>query len=154
MHGVELAEGDAPARLRALPSWLLNQAALSATRLVADALASAGARRYHYALLTALDEGGPASQATLSRRTTIDGSDMVATINELLARGLVDRAPDPTDGRRNVVTITGKGRRELGKLDQLVAGVQDELLASLSPAERERLTRLLARVVDHHSVRR
>jgi MarR family transcriptional regulator, lower aerobic nicotinate degradation pathway regulator len=107
-------------------------------RLVSAGLAGAGARRHHYSLLAALDEGGPASQAALSRRTTIDRSDMVATINELLERGLVDRIADPTDRRRKVVSITPAGRRELRRLDRLLAGVQDDFLAPLPAAERDR----------------
>jgi MarR family transcriptional regulator, lower aerobic nicotinate degradation pathway regulator len=151
---MEIAGEDAPARLRALPTWLTNQAALAASRLVSAGLAGAGVRRHHYALLAALDEAGPANQAALSRRTTIDRSDLVATISELLDRGLVDRVTDPTDRRRNLVSITPQGRRELRKLDRLLAGVQEQFLAPLSPAERERLARTLTKVVDHHANRR
>ena len=151
---VEAADEVAPARLRALPTWLVNQAALTASRLVAAELAGVQTRRYHYSLLAALEELGPASQAALSRRTTIDRSDLVATINELRERGLVDRIADPTDRRRNVVSITPRGRRELRKLDRLLARVQDDFLAPLSAAERERLVRSLTRVVDHHADQR
>lgn len=145
------ADGKASARLRALPSWLINQAAITANRLVADGLSGAGTRRHHYALLAALDEEGPASQADLSRRIMIDRSDMVATINELGEQGLVERTPNLTDRRRNVVTITPAGRQQLRTLDRIVAGAQDELLASLSAGERAQLVELLTRVVDHHA---
>jgi len=146
-----IAEGKGSAGLRALPSWLINQAAIAANRLVADGLAGAGTRRHHYALLAALDEVGPASQADLSRRIMIDRSNMVATVNELSEQGLVERTPSPIDRRRNVVTITAAGRRHLRKLDRLVATAQDELLASLSAEERARLVDLLARIVDDHA---
>jgi MarR family transcriptional regulator, lower aerobic nicotinate degradation pathway regulator len=149
--GMETAGFRAPARLRALPSWLLNQAAAPGNRLVTEALTRAGARRYHFALLAVLDEGGPASQAALSRRTTIDRSDLVATVNELAEQGLLVRTPDATDRRRNVVTITPVGRRQLRKLDRLLVGIQDELLAPLSADEREQLVGLLTRVIDHHA---
>jgi len=33
----------------------------------------------------------------------------------------------------------------------LLTGIQDELLAPLSPGERDQLTRLLSRVLQHHS---
>lgn len=148
---MESREGVVPSRLRALPSWLVNQTAVPATSLVSTALASADARRNHYKVLAALDEYGPASQATLSRRGGIDRSDMVAAINELADRGFVERAPDPTDRRRNVVTLTRKGRGRLRTLDRLVAQAQDELLAPLSPRERAQLVDLLTRVVDHHA---
>jgi hypothetical protein len=38
----------------------------------------------------------------------------------------------------------------LQRLDELLAGVQNELLAPLAPAERELLIRLLTRLLDHH----
>src|SRR5215470_1934891 len=145
------ASGSAAARLRAQPSWLINQIAIPANRLVAEGLARAGTRRYHYSLMAALDEVGPASQAELSRRTTVDRSDMVAAVNELVVQGYVERSPDPGDRRRNVVTMTPAGRRRLRRLDRLLAEMQDQLLAPLSPKERTCLSTLLARLVDHHA---
>ena len=148
---MERAERRHPARLRALPSWLINQAAITANRLTTQELAGAGMRRYQFALLTALAEAGPASQAELSRGTSIDRSDMVATINDLAERGLVERMPDPADRRRNVVTITPAGRRELQALDRGVKQAQDALLAPLSAEDRAQLVELLTRVVEHHA---
>jgi MarR family transcriptional regulator, lower aerobic nicotinate degradation pathway regulator len=145
------ADDGTPARLREMPSWLLSQAAAHAHRLLTERLATAGARGYHYRLLAALQELGPASQAALGRRTGIDRSDVVAALNDLAARGWVERSPDPTDRRRNVVSLTPAGTAHFRRLDRLVVGVQAELLAPLSPAERRLLRGLLARVLEHHS---
>ncbi|MCZ7440390.1 MarR family transcriptional regulator [Micromonospora sp. WMMC241] len=142
-----------PARLAALPSWLITQTALRAGRLVSDGLAAVDARGYHFRLLATLDEFGPASQATLGRRSGIHVSDVVAALNELAERDLVDRAPDPADRRRNVVTVTPAGRRQLRRLEKQLTAVQDELLAPLSPTERAQLTGLLSRVLTHHTRR-
>ncbi|MEV4391984.1 MarR family transcriptional regulator [Nonomuraea sp. NPDC049607] len=141
----------APARLRSLPSRLLAHVAMQADRLVTERLADADARKWHYAVLVALREAGPASQAELSRRTGIYRSDMVALLNELAERDLVERAPDPADRRRNVISMTERGRDRLTRLDALVDTVQDELLAPLTGPERDQLTGLLARLRDHHS---
>ncbi|MEV6953383.1 MarR family transcriptional regulator [Streptomyces sp. NPDC051183] len=145
-------EGQAvPARLRELPSRLLGQASTHAQRLVTEGLNGADARKWHYAALVALEEFGPASQAELSGRTGIHRSDLVAVINELAERELVERAPDPGDRRRNVITLTPPGRRRLRKLEQLLAAAQEELLSPLSASEREQLVRLLGRLVEHHA---
>lgn len=142
-------DGAALARLRSLPSRLLTHTAMHAERLVNERLGGAGAHRWHYAVLVAL-QPGPASQATLSRHTGIYRSDMVAVIYELAARGYVERTPDSTDRRRNVITITKNGRRHLRRLDKVVAAIQSDLLAPLNQAERDQLTRILARLLDHY----
>lgn len=140
---------SAPARLRSLPSWLLNQAALQGQRIGAEALTAVGAHRTHYAALAALDEFGPTSQAALSRRCGIDPSDMVALMTVLTGGGLVERGPDPADRRRNVVSITVAGRQRLDELGRTVAAAQDALLEPLSRADRTQLAALLTRVVEH-----
>lgn len=138
------------ARLRNLGTRLLSLAAIQSDRLVNEKLARADARKWHYAVLATLEEFGPASQAELSRRTGIYRSDIVAVINELSDRGLVERSPNPADRRQNIVTPTEQGRRQLLKLDRLLTEVEDEVLAPLTPPEREQLARLLATLVDHH----
>ena len=140
-----------PAALTQKPTWLISEVARVAHRLLTDTLATAGSRGYDYRLLAALQEFGPASQASLSRHTGMDRSDVVAAVNEMAARGLADRSPDPADRRRNVITITPAGTAHLQLLEKLLGRVQDQLLAPLSPAEREQLTRLLTRILAHHT---
>jgi DNA-binding MarR family transcriptional regulator len=144
------ADDTAPTRLRSAPSWLITHLATYAGRLLGEAFDAGEWRRYHYALLSALEEFGPASQAALGRRCQIDRSYIVAAVNELAERGLVRRAPDATDRRRNVITITDDGLQQLRRLSTTLDGVQDALLDPLSPAERNELTTLLGRVLDHH----
>jgi MarR family transcriptional regulator, lower aerobic nicotinate degradation pathway regulator len=136
-----------PARLQAKPTWLISQVSTRAHRLLTERLAAEGARGYHFRLLAALAEFGPSSQADLGRHAGLDRSDVVAAINELAAQGLVERAADPTDRRRNVVTMTPAGAARLERLDAVLDAVQEELLASLSPAERAELTWLLTRIL-------
>ncbi|MFK8843939.1 MarR family winged helix-turn-helix transcriptional regulator [Streptomyces sp. Ac-502] len=140
-----------PDRLRRLSGWLLSKLSARSDRLLTEGLARADARKWHYAVLASLQEHGPGSQAALSGRTGIYRSDMVGVLNELAERGLVERAPDPDDRRRNTVTISASGRRHLRRLDTVLDGLHDELLAPLSPAEREQFVRLLTRLLDHHT---
>jgi MarR family transcriptional regulator, lower aerobic nicotinate degradation pathway regulator len=131
-----------------MPSWLLSEASLHSHRLLTAAFASAGSRGYHYRLLAALREYGPASQTRLGRRTGIDESDVVAAVNELAAGGYVSRTPDPEDRRRNIVAITAGGAARFRRLDKVLVQVQDELLRPLSSAERELLIDFLRRVLQ------
>ncbi len=139
-----------PQRLRRRASRLLSLLTVQSDRLMTEGLARADARRWHYAVLASLQEYGPGSQATLSRRTGIYRSDMVGVLNELAERGLVERTPDPDDRRRNVITITARGRRQLRHLDKVLDDLHEELLAPLLPAERDQFVDLLTRLLDHH----
>jgi len=133
-------------RVAGRPTWLLSRANARSQGLLADAFAAEGLRGYHFRLLAALDQYGPASQADLGRHTGIDRSDVVATLNDLVASGLAEREPDPADRRRNVVTITRRGAGTLERLDVVLDAVQDAMLAPLTPAERKTFVRLLAKL--------
>jgi DNA-binding MarR family transcriptional regulator len=147
---METGEHLTPARLWVLPSWLINQVAILANRLTDQALAGTGSRRHHYAMLAALAEFGPSSQADLGRCTGIDRSDVVAAVNSLAQQGYVARSPDPADGRRNVVTITAAGMDHFERLNSLLAEAQDRLLSSWSADERDGLVRQLTRILSDH----
>ena len=133
-------------RVAGRPTWLLSRANARSQNLLAEAFANEGVRGYHFRLLAALDEHGPSSQAELGRNTGIDRSDVVATLNDLVANGLAQRQPDPIDRRRNIVTITKRGARLLERLDGVLNDVQQTVFAPLTPNERKTLARLLAKL--------
>jgi DNA-binding MarR family transcriptional regulator len=137
-------------RLWGLPSWLLNQAAAHANRLVADRFCRPGVRT-SYAVLAGLAEFGPISQAALGRQLGIDRSDMVAVLNTLERDGLALRTPDENDRRRNAIRITPEGTDALHILDDQVNAAQDALLEPLSPHDRAHLSELLHRLLQHHA---
>ncbi|MBQ1122141.1 MarR family winged helix-turn-helix transcriptional regulator [Streptomyces smyrnaeus] len=140
-----------PDRLRRRASRLLSQLTMRSDRLINEGLARADGRKWHYAVLASLQEYGPGSQAELSRRSGIYRSDMVGVLKELAERDLVERVPDPDDRRRNVITISARGRRRLRHLDKILDDLHDELLAPLSTAERDQFLQLLTRLLDHHT---
>jgi DNA-binding MarR family transcriptional regulator len=134
-----------------MPTWLITRINAYSHRLLAEGFAAADARGYHYRLLAALEEFGPASQAALGRRTSIDRSDVVAALNELAAHGLIQRSHDPDDRRRNIITITPAGTEKLRMLHDVLAGIQDKLLAPLPAADRTKLIKLLTRLLEHEA---
>jgi DNA-binding MarR family transcriptional regulator len=150
MTSAELDPAAAPQRLQQLGSWLINQAGLRATRIIGVRFGEVDARRDQYAVMVALDELGQASQADLGRRLMLDRSDMSALIDELESAGHVVRERDAQDRRRNVIRLTDAGTARLRELDVVADAVQDDLLAPLSPGERDELVTLLQRLVAHH----
>jgi MarR family transcriptional regulator, lower aerobic nicotinate degradation pathway regulator len=142
--------GRTPDRVKDRPTWLLSRAhARSLATLQAGfETGGNGLRGYHYRLLAALEQWGPASQADLGRDTGIDRSDVTAALLQLERRGLVERRVDPDHKRRNIVTITAEGDDALRALDGVIERVQQDVLAPLTPAEQRQLVALLSRLVD------
>lgn len=129
------------------PSWLLATAARAGHRLVDQHLSTEGLRRQHYLVLAGLAELDAPAQADLSRLLRVDGSDLVALLNDLETAGYVRRERSSTDRRRNTVVPTEHGLVALRRMDRLVEQANDVLLAGLSPLERELLVSLLIRVI-------
>jgi len=93
--------------------------------------------------LSRLDHGGPATSSELARQAQITAQAMGATLGALQARGLVERRPDPEDGRRVILTVTDAGLQELrnkrNARTELLAGV---LADTFTAAELDRLAAL------------
>jgi DNA-binding MarR family transcriptional regulator len=142
--------GRTPARLQGRATWLVSRAQARSSGLLGAAFEAhgAGLRSYHYRLLAALEEWGPASQADLGRTTGIDRSDVTAALTELESRAYVERSVDPDHKRRNIVTITAAGVERLLELDKVIDGIQNEFLAPLTEAQRRQFLHLMSRLVD------
>jgi DNA-binding MarR family transcriptional regulator len=139
-------------RLEDKPTWLINQVYLRAHRLLADGFVQAGSRGYHYRLLAALEQLGATSQAELGRATGLDRSDVAGAVNELVDERYVERVPDDTDRRRNVITMTRRGVRHLAELEPVVADVQERVLAPLSRSERVQFLTLMRKLAGASSI--
>jgi DNA-binding MarR family transcriptional regulator len=79
--------------------------------------------------LARLDRGGPATASALARLEQISPQSMGATLAALEGRGLIDRAADPEDGRRVVLSVTPAGR---GVLSSRRAARTERLSQALS----------------------
>jgi DNA-binding MarR family transcriptional regulator len=90
--------------------------------------------------LARLDRYGPATASELARLEQISPQSMGATIAALEARGLVVRAADPDDGRRQILSPTEVGAARLrDRRNAKTALMAAALDAEFSAAELERL---------------
>ncbi|SNX65075.1 DNA-binding MarR family transcriptional regulator [Streptomyces sp. TLI_55] len=138
---------EAPlAEIRSLPSWLLGRAAARGRALVADELAAEGIKMWHHVVLSAVRDLAPVAQADIGRAVGLDPKDLVGVLNDLQAEELVVRDLDPRDRRKNAVSLTDAGARLLKRCEKAARKANDELLAPLSPAERDHFMGLLIRI--------
>ncbi|OBG30368.1 MarR family winged helix-turn-helix transcriptional regulator [Mycobacterium sp. E3198] len=95
------------------------------------------------AVLTRLWKEGASSASALAGAEGVRPQSMATIVAALEQRGLIARAPDPEDGRRQVVSLTAAGRRRAESDRQ----VREEWLARAIQerfSERERRTILAA----------
>ncbi len=90
--------------------------------------------------LARLDRSGPTTSAALARVEQISAQSMGATLGGLERRGLVERRPDPGDGRQAIMSLTEAGRQTLrsrrsARTEQLAAA----LSAGFTSAELRQL---------------
>jgi len=61
-------------------------------------------------------EHGPVRAADLCRPLALDKAAVSRHVQHLLEAGLIDRSPDPDDGRATLLTATDRGRTHIGEV--------------------------------------
>ncbi len=135
-----------PTPLLQMPTYALSLLGRDARSRMAQALPE-GLRLGHLAVLGALAERSGQSQGAVAQSLAIHPTDIVAILEDLLERGLVERELDPSDRRRKLVEITPAGRQLVLTATSDSEQIMDELLAALDEQERLTVVRLLRRAL-------
>jgi DNA-binding MarR family transcriptional regulator len=99
-----------------------------------------------FAVLRAVKANDGRSQQTLAGRLRIPPSRMVAIVDELESRGLIERRPDPDDRRVRALYVTKRGQTLLEDAFKLVVQHERAINDVLTDKEREELLALLNRI--------
>ena len=86
------------------------------------------------------------NQTRLSNALGIDRSTVVAVIDRLEGRGLVQRTPAPTDRRSYALRLSDQGRALLRRARSLVETHEKRIAQDLTPVEQKQLNALLSRL--------
>ncbi|MFD8749724.1 MarR family winged helix-turn-helix transcriptional regulator [Kitasatospora sp. NPDC059577] len=101
-----------------------------------------------YPVLSGLARTGSCSAADLGREIGLDRTTVTRRADRLERAGLLQRRPDPADGRATLLALTDDGRAVIGATRQrLATGIEDSL-AAWPEADARDFARLLRRFVD------
>jgi DNA-binding MarR family transcriptional regulator len=136
------------------PAFLLAQVGAHAASQFAERLSALELSPPDAGILRLLRMSSGISQQELSGRLRIHPSRLVAILDNLERRGLVERRPNPDDRRLYSLNLTGDGGEILGRIGKVAREHQDTLLAALSAEQRVQLSGLLQKVADQQGLAR
>ncbi|ASN53643.1 MarR family winged helix-turn-helix transcriptional regulator [Sinomonas sp. R1AF57] len=131
--------------LVAEPVFLMARAASLGSADANRALAGLGLKVRGYSALAVVCSGRKPTQRELSEFLVMLPSRVVAILDELERRGLVQRTADPRDRRSNVIVPTEAGLELYARAKEAVDAATEESLGDLTPKERQELARLLTK---------
>jgi DNA-binding MarR family transcriptional regulator len=99
-----------------------------------------------FAVLRAVKANDGQSQQALAEQLRIPPSRIVAIVDELESRGLVERRADPSDRRVRMLYVTNRGETMLHDAFNLVVQHEREISDALTTKERTQLLELLTRI--------
>ena len=142
-------ETHAPARVSAGLERSLTQVARAFLRLEVprDALPDGTeVTRTGYWVLVRVSEVAPARLSDVAATVELDLSTISRQIRDLVAAGLIDRTPDPADGRAALLQLTERGTAVLEAVSESRRRVLARALADWTDEERNALASGLLRL--------
>jgi DNA-binding MarR family transcriptional regulator len=135
-------------------AFLLSQVGIHAARQFAERIAEVGLQPPLFRVLNLVDAAEGRSQQAIGEAIEVPPSRMVALVDELEQRGLVERRPDPADRRVRALFLTRKGRETLARGREIAEQHERQLTRGMAAADRRRLTELLQKIVDEQTIGR
>lgn len=96
-----------------------------------------------FGVLTLLESNPGIDQRSLGELLQLDRSTIADVVSRMEKRGYLERLRDAGDRRRNILSLTERGREELRELRPHAERVNASLVAGLGEADRAELSRLL-----------
>jgi DNA-binding MarR family transcriptional regulator len=99
-----------------------------------------------YVVLSALADAGAPTQAALAESIGADKTRIIAVLDDLQDRGLIDRRTDPDDRRARILSLTPAGRRTRAAAQAQIQRGEERWLGGLTEAERTTFLAVLAKL--------
>lgn len=125
---------------------LLRRAHQRASSIFTTEMAALELTPLQYAALWQIGDCAEASQNELGRRIAMDPATMHGVMGRLRERALVNTRPDPSDGRRSLISLTPAGKKLVNSAVPVGRHISERTLDPLTVTEQKQLLTLLAKI--------
>jgi DNA-binding MarR family transcriptional regulator len=133
-------------------AFLLSQLGVHAAAAFAERIAELDLTPPQTGLLRLVAQEPGLSQQAVAARLGMPASRLVALVDGLDERGLLERRRNPEDRRLHALHLTAAGAELLGRIGVVGKRHDEALTAALTPQERETLRGLLERIADEQGL--
>ena len=114
-----------------------------------QSIAHTGLHVTDFMILEALLHKGPLPINTIGKKILLTSGSMTAAVNRLVEKGLVERVPDPLDGRRSLLNLRAPGLKLIRSAYKSHREYLVKTFDCLEDEERDEFIRLLKKVGYH-----
>jgi DNA-binding MarR family transcriptional regulator len=137
----------APPPYRRVPAYLIRRLMMISTAVIAEEFEGEDMPVSQWAVLTMIENHPEIDQSRLAEVVAIDKTNTGRLVDQLEAKGLVERRPNDSDRRVWMLRCTPLGYKTRKRLRLRALATQDKLLSCLKPADRELFIDLMSHVV-------
>ncbi|MEZ4697334.1 MAG: MarR family transcriptional regulator [Rhodothermales bacterium] len=131
-------------------SFLVSQVGAYAANTFSDLLRTIDLTPQHVGILRILaSKPHELTQTALANRLSVLPSRLVALLDEIEARGLLERKPNEEDRRSKVLRITKKGEKTFLRAEMITRTLETQLFSTLSETERAKLSATMKKLADN-----
>ncbi len=134
-----------------MPTQLINRAARLLGRIADTRLRELGVSVSQLPVIVALKHGARLSQKELAQQTGVEQPSMAQLLARMERDGLVQREPDPSDGRSSLISLTDHAMSLLAPGRRVLSQGNREALAGFDQSEIDLLVSMLRRVIANVS---
>jgi MarR family transcriptional regulator, lower aerobic nicotinate degradation pathway regulator len=132
---------------RRVPAYLIRRLQMISTAIIAEAFEDQDMSVSEWAVLTIIESHPEIDQSRLAEVVGIDKTNTGRLVDQLEAKGLVERQPNDSDRRVWMLRCTPLGHKTRKRLRPRALVTQERLLSCLKSTDRELFIDLMSRVV-------
>lgn len=99
----------------------------------------------HWRILALVHLSEPVNSASLVKAVTMDAGQFSRNLKQMVKAGLIDSRTDSKDNRRQILSLSPKGRTRYERIAPIMKKRRDEMIKGVSKEDRE----AFFRVLDH-----